>query len=120
MADLQEKLDCACHRYADDTTIYQASKPGELTSCITSVQRNVGKLQCWANESNLVLNPSKTKYMLLSSNKLSSYHELNNSDIDLRVRSTSFERLPSTRLLGTHIDHLLKWEENLTAVLPYF
>ena len=74
IADLQGKLDCAFHQYADDTTIYQASKPGELTSCIISVQRNVDKLQCWANEANLVLNPSKTKYMLLSSTKLSSYH----------------------------------------------
>lgn len=26
-----------------DTTIYQASKPAELTSCFTSVQRNVDK-----------------------------------------------------------------------------
>ena len=22
IADLQEKLDCACHQYADDTTVY--------------------------------------------------------------------------------------------------
>ena len=68
-------------QYADDTTIYQASKPGELTSCTISVQRNVDKLQCWANEANLVLNTSKTKYMLLSSTKLSSYHELNTTII---------------------------------------
>ena len=47
------------------------------------MQRNVDKLQCWANEANLVLNPSKTKYMLLSSSKRSSYHELDNIDIDL-------------------------------------
>ena len=46
IADLQGKLDCACHQYADDTTIYQASKPAELTSCIISVQRNVDKMQC--------------------------------------------------------------------------
>ena len=56
---LQEKLDCACHQYADDTTIYQASKSGELTSCIISVQCNVDKLQCWANEANLVVSPAK-------------------------------------------------------------
>ena len=113
IAYLQGKLDRACHQYADDTTIYQASKPGELTSCIISVQRNVDKLQCWANEVNLVLNPSKTKYMLLSSSKLSSYHELNNIDIDLRVGSISLERVSSAKLLGTHIDHNLKWEETV-------
>ena len=116
IADLQGKLDCACHQYADDTTIYQASKPGELTSCIISVQRNVDKLQCWANEANLVLNPSKTKYMLLSSTKLSSYHELNNIDIDLRVGSISLEHVSSAKLLGTHIDHNLKWEENVKQI----
>ena len=54
--------------------------------------------------------------MLLSSGKLSSYHELNNTDIDLRVGSTSLERIPSTKLLGTHIDHHLKWEENVKQV----
>ena len=113
IADLQGKLDCACHQYADDTTIHQASKPAELTSCIISVQRNVDKLQCWANEANLALNPSKTKYMLLSSTKLSSYHELNNIDIDLRVGSISLEHVSSAKLLGTHIDHILKWEENV-------
>ena len=69
-------------------------------------------LQCWANEANLVLNPSKTKYMLLSSSKLSSYHELNNIDIDLRVGNTSvYIRVSSAKLLGTPIDHNLKWEE---------
>ena len=44
---------------------------------------------------NLVLNPSKTTYMLLSSSKFSSYYERNNTDIDLRVGSTSFERISS-------------------------
>ena len=117
IADLQGKLDCACHQYADDATIYQASKPGELTSCIISVQRYVDKLQCRANEANLILNPSETKYMLLSSSKLSSYHELNNIDIDLRVGSTSLERVSSAKLLGTHIDHYLKWEENVKQIL---
>ena len=83
IADLQGKLDCACHQYADDTTIYQASKPGELTSCITSVQRNVDKVQCWANKANLVLNPTKTKYMLISSSKLSSYSIMNLTTLTL-------------------------------------
>ena len=27
--DRQGKLDCACHQYADDATIHQASKPGQ-------------------------------------------------------------------------------------------
>ena len=51
--------------------------------------------------------------MLLYSNKLSSYGELNNTDIDLRVGSLSLERISSTKLLGTHIDHQRKWEENV-------
>ena len=31
--------------------------------------------------------------------------------IDLRVGNTSLERVSSAKLLGTHIDHNLKWEE---------
>ena len=44
--ELLWKLDYSCHQCADGTIIYQISKPGELTSCIGSVQRNVDKLQC--------------------------------------------------------------------------
>ena len=55
--------------------------------------------------------------MLLSSSKLSSYHELNNIiDIGLRIGSTSLERLSSAKLFGTHIDHNLKWEENVKQI----
>ena len=54
--------------------------------------------------------------MLLSSRKLSSYHELNNIDIDLRVGNTSLERVSSAKLLGTEIDHNLKWEENVKQI----
>ena len=70
------------------------------------VEKLKASLQCWASEANLVLNPSK----------LSSYHELNNIDIDLRVGSTILERVSSAKLLGTHIDHNLKWEENVKQI----
>ena len=43
-------------------------------------------------------------------------HELNNIDIDLRVGSISLERVSSAKLLGTHIDHTLKWEENVKQI----
>ena len=69
------------------------------------------------NQFNHVLNPSKlTKYMFLSFSKLSSYHELDNNDIDLKVGSTSLERVSSAKLCGIHIDLHLKWEENLKQV----
>ena len=46
---------------------------------MTWVQGNVDKLQYWANGANLILSTCKTKYMLLSSCKCSSHHELNNT-----------------------------------------
>lgn len=52
---------------------------------MTWVQGNVDKLQYWANGANLILSTCKTKYMLSSSCKFSSHHELNNTDFDLRV-----------------------------------
>ena len=52
--ELLWKLNFSCHQCADGSIIYQISKPGELTSCIGSVQRNVDKLQCWAKEAKLI------------------------------------------------------------------
>ena len=75
---------------------------------MTWVQGNVDKLQYWANGANLILSTCKTKYMLSSSCKFSSHHELNNTDFDLSVGTTSLERVSSAKLLGPRSTTLYK------------
>ena len=87
VADLQKQLDCAAISILMTPPYDHPSKPGELTSCIASMKLSMDKLQSWVNESNLMLNHSKMKFMLFSMSKLASYHDLNNRDINLGTGS---------------------------------
>ena len=77
--DLSENLDdsISSHQYADDTTIYAHCKPADIKSCEEKIQSNLDKLSTWSSSNtNLVLNPNKTKVMLFSTSQLSRVHQL--------------------------------------------
>ena len=65
LEDMEARINAKCHQYADDTTIYMYGRKGKLESTVTALQKNVTELEHWAKEANLVLNPSKTKLMLI-------------------------------------------------------
>ena len=71
MTDLNSELDATCHQYADDTTLYRHSKPADLNESVSALQSTLRKLEDWSERSNLVINPEKTKTMLISSKQLS-------------------------------------------------
>ncbi|KAJ7347638.1 hypothetical protein OS493_039857, partial [Desmophyllum pertusum] len=86
-----------CHQYADDTTFYKHCKPADLQSTVTDLSANVGKLEVWSREANLVINPSKTKVMLLSTSQLSNVHHLDVANIDIAVNGNPLERVTTTK-----------------------
>ena len=114
VADLQSYVrGDKCHQYADDTTLYTHCKPADLQSTLTELSASIGKLEAWSREANLVINPSKTKLMLLSTPQLSKVHHL---DTDITINSTPLERVTTTKLLGSHIHEHLNWEGNIRLV----
>ena len=101
------------HQYADDTTIYDHCKPSELQSCQAEVQGALTKLSTWSSECNLVLNPKKTKAMLLSTAQMSRTHDLDEYLINLSVNGKELERVSSTCLLGTQLNEHLIWIDEI-------
>ena len=71
--DLSDSLPntVTCHQYADDTTMYAHCKPTVLQQCRTEMQKTLDTLRSWSVKSNLVLNPSKTKSMIFSTQQMS-------------------------------------------------
>ena len=65
----------------------------------------------------LVINPSKTKLMLLSTPQLSKVHHLNTEKFDITINSIPLERVNTTKLLGSHIHEHLNWEGNAAMLL---
>ena len=96
VTDLQSCMDnIKCHQYADDTTFYKHSKPVDLQSTVTELSAGMGKLEAWSQEANLVINPEKTKVMLLSTSQLSKVHHLDIANIDIAANNTSLKRVPT-------------------------
>ena len=67
----------------------------------------------WSQNSNLALNPAKTKWMLFSTPQMSSYHSLTERPIHLSVRDKPLERVHSIKLLGVHMTDTLKWNDHV-------
>ena len=81
VADLQSHMDnIKCH-HGDDTTFYKHRKPADLQSNMSKPSTGVDKLEEWSQEAKLVIDPKKTKVMLLCTSQLLRVHHLNTANI---------------------------------------
>ena len=117
VADLQSTVTNRCHQYAHDITLYAHAKPIQLHESISSIKSDLTKLEDWADKCNLAINPTKTKCMVISTKQMSTAHSLDHFKPDLSINGITIERVSSMKLLGTHIDQHLCWEENIKQVL---
>ena len=108
-----------CHQYADDTTLYVHCKPTNLESCKRDLNKNLYNLEEWSRNANLVINPPKTKMMVLSTKQLSSARALEDLNMKIALNNENIERVPSAKLLGTYINQHLKWEDNVKYICTF-
>ena len=117
VSDLQGKVQCCCYQYADDTTLLQHSKPQELDKCAEEINQTIESLNEYSTNSNLALNSTKTKWMMLSTRQMSTVHSLEEHSANIICHKEPLERLSSTRLLGVQLDQNLSWWEHTTNLL---
>ena len=115
VSDLRDNLDLStsCCQYADDTSLYTHCAVRELESPTYDLNESLTKLGSWSKDSNLALNPNKTKFMVLSTQKMSSHHKLADCALNLTVGDNSLKRVESTKLLGVNIHSNLKWDDRI-------
>ena len=104
VADLQNIVNCQCFQYADDTTLYIHTEVSDLSGATTDIKYNLNCLGEHSNESNLALNATKMKWMLVSTPQMSRYHSLDRKEIDIKCNGKALERVNVTKLLGVHLD----------------
>ena len=102
-----------CVQYADDTSLYSHFNVKELDSRAVDMNKTLVSITNWSQDSNLALNPGKTKYMLFSTPQMSSYHSLAERPIHLSVGDKPLERVHSIKLLGVHMIDTLKWNDHV-------
>ena len=115
VSDLRDNLDLStsCCQYADDTSLYTHCAVRELESPTYDLNESLTKLGSWSKDSNLALNPNKTKFMVLSTQQMSSHHKLADCALNLTVGDNSLKRVESTKLLGVNIHSNLKWDDRI-------
>ena len=102
-----------CVQYADDTSLYSHFNVKELDSRAVDMNETLASITNWSQDSNLALNPAKTKCMLFSTPQMSSYHSLAERPIHLSVGDKPLERVHSIKLLGVHITDTLKRDDHV-------
>ena len=102
VSDLRDSLDLStsCSQYADDTSLCTHCAVREVESTTCDLNKLLTKLGSWSKDSNLALNLNKTKFMVLSTQQMSSHHKLADCARNLTVGDNSLKRVESTKLLG--------------------
>ena len=116
VSDLLAHVNMQYHQYADDTALYVHCKPSNLESCKRDLNKNLCNLEEWSRNAKLVINPSKTKMMVLSTKQLSSARALEDLNMKIAVNNENIEPVPSAKLLETYINQHLKWEDNVKYI----
>lgn len=95
--------------FADDTSlIYSADSASELESTINN---DLEKLLKWVNGNKLVVNTSKTNFMV--------FKQINKSDINisLKLNNVDIERVQQCKYLGMIIDENLSWSKHVDKIV---
>jgi hypothetical protein len=102
---------CNHHIYADDVQIYLSFEPKHTISAVESINADLARISEWAHRNCLVLNPQKTKFLVLGSPR--QIDLINNFDPELRIGGAVIEQVTEARNLGVLMDNTLKFHSHV-------
>ena len=72
----QDDVTCKSFQYPDKPTMFSHAKISDLSGAIDDMSRTLDRLRAYSRESDLAVNATKTKWMLVSILLISFYHSL--------------------------------------------
>lgn len=115
-ADLTECIDNSkFHIYADDLQIYLSFRPKDTINAVNLINQDLERINSWANRNCLVLNPNKSKFLVLGSdgqiNKIRSLNPL------VKIADSVIEQVTEARNLGVLMDNRLKFHDHVVETV---
>ena len=95
--------------YADDTTLYDIQDSMEQIG--ENLQRAINNLHTWCQNNGMILNSSKTKVMLVTSNQ--KRQRLHNDNLILNYNNETLSMITNDKILGVYVDNNLTWSEHI-------
>lgn len=106
---------CKYHVYADDVQLYHSFDVGDTPSAVSFINEDLQRIVSWSEQNSLVLNPSKSKYMILGSK--SQIAKILSLDPKVTVSGKEIDRVELACSLGLTIDPELRFEAHITKNL---
>ena len=95
--------------YADDTTLYDVQDSMEQIE--NNLQIALNNLHIWCRSNGMILNSSKTKIMLVTTNQ--KRQRLSNDNIDLKFNNETLNMISNDKILGVFVDNNLTWSDHI-------
>jgi hypothetical protein len=103
------------HLYADDLQLYVSFKPEATNSAINDLNEDLDRIRLWSDRHNLVLNPTKSKYMILGSKTV--INKIVSSDPQVFMLGERLENVTCARNLGLLMDASLRFEGHILEIM---
>lgn len=105
---------CHYHIYADDLQVYIKVPLTEVDARVVCLNEDLDRISRWADINCLVLNPTKSKFMVLGSKQQIDSLVLANPRVE--ILGKEIERVTEARNLGVLMDGELRFEQHIRAV----
>lgn len=101
---------CQFHLYADDLQLYYSFVPANCANAVHKVNSDLAQISGWSTSNSLVLNPKKSKFMVIGSRRCLQKLHL---PIDIMVGNEPVECVSEARNLGLTMDSHLHFENHV-------
>lgn len=103
---------CSLRLYADDAQLYLSCPLGLIEHFATCINEDLLEIQHWSHQNSLVLNPKKSKCLVLSRNKKDvSYFPL------ILLNGCPIKYVDSPKNLGVVFNQTLTWKNHISYIL---
>ena len=98
--------------YADDTTLYDVQTSQDTIE--KNLQIALNELHKWCKNNGMVLNSTKTKVMLITTNQ--KRHGLDRDGLNLDFNMEPLQVITNDKILGVFVDNNLTWNEHIKHI----
>lgn len=102
---------CKFHCYADDIQLYISDDPKCISNAVSKLNEDLGRIADWSRENSLLLNPLKSKFMVIGTKMQVSKILLANPIVN--IHGQIVERVDEARNLGILFDSHLRFESHV-------